>query len=81
MERMPKRAPRSGRASVLIFTTSQRPAFARATFSSSGATMRHGPHQGAQKSTTTGRGEAARSALHCAAFWMSSGTFGAARSA
>jgi hypothetical protein len=39
---------------VLIFTTSARPRIARATFSSSGATMRHGPHHGAQKSMTTG---------------------------
>jgi hypothetical protein len=44
----------AGRSSVLTFATIQRPAPSRATFSSSGATILHGPHHGAQKSTSTG---------------------------
>ena len=41
-------------SSVFTLTTSSLPACRAATFCSSGATMRHGPHHGAQKSTTTG---------------------------
>ena len=48
INRMPKRSPRSLSTSVLTLTTSSRPACRAATFSSSGATMRHGPHHGAQ---------------------------------
>src|ERR687891_299844 len=47
-------AATSVRRSVSTFTTSHRPACAFATFSTSGATMRHGPHHAAQKSTTSG---------------------------
>src|SRR5262245_64184827 len=54
IERMRKRSPSSGNASVLTLTTTKRPAFDAATFASSGATIRQGPHHGAQKSTTTG---------------------------
>jgi hypothetical protein len=35
-------------------TTFSRPAFSRPNCSTSGETIRHGPHQGAQKSTSTG---------------------------
>jgi hypothetical protein len=35
--------------------TSHEPETSRATFAISGATMRHGPHHGAQKSTSTGK--------------------------
>ena len=56
IERMRKRSPSSGRPSVLTLITSARPAMLRAAVSSSGAIMRHGPHHGAQKSTTTGTG-------------------------
>src|SRR6187431_1503729 len=59
---MPKRLPRLGNASVLTLATIQRPAFAAATRAISGATARHGPHHGAQKSTITGRWESRMSA-------------------
>jgi len=54
---MSKRCATAGRASVSTLATSNRSARSRASFSISGATMRHGPHQAAQKSTSTGRGE------------------------
>src|SRR5262245_10530241 len=54
IERIWKRSPSSGTASVLTLTINQRPAFDCATFTSSGATIRQGPHHGAQKSTTIG---------------------------
>jgi hypothetical protein len=43
-----------GLASTSSFRTSTVPAYFAASFSISGATMRHGPHHSAQKSTTTG---------------------------
>src|SRR5438045_1925527 len=39
---------------MLSLTTFRRPARACASFSSAGVTILHGPHQGAQKSITTG---------------------------
>src|SRR5437867_13252975 len=36
------------------FTSKNLPAYSFASFSSSGPNCRHGPHHGAQKSTTTG---------------------------
>jgi hypothetical protein len=48
IDRMPKRSPSSDTASVFTLTTSRRPACRSAIFSNSGATMRHGPHHGAQ---------------------------------
>src|SRR5579863_3634282 len=47
---------RLGFSSVLSFTNLALPVFAAATFSTIGLSMRHGPHQGAQKSTSTGCG-------------------------
>ena len=44
----------------------QRPPRCRAISSSAGATARHGPHQGAQKSTSTGIGESSTTARHVA---------------
>src|ERR1035437_2177203 len=44
-----------GLASTSILTTSIESPYFWASFSSSGATIRHGPHQAAQKSTITGR--------------------------
>src|SRR5512139_3362097 len=44
----------SGFSSVFTFATSTLPAFSLAIFSNAGATILHGPHQGAQKSTITG---------------------------
>ena len=50
----PKRCARSGCLSVSTLSTSALPARSRATAATSGAAMRHGPHQAAQKSTRTG---------------------------
>src|SRR4030067_434569 len=44
-------------SSVLTLLTSSRPVYSLASFSRVGATIRHGPHQGAQKSTITGIGD------------------------
>src|SRR5262249_51050512 len=43
-----------GFSSVLILTRRILPAFSLTTFSMVGESARHGPHQGAQKSTSTG---------------------------
>ncbi|MBM2844019.1 MAG: hypothetical protein HW404_1856, partial [Anaerolineales bacterium] len=43
-----------GFSSVLTLATSSRPAYSAASLSSTGATIRHGEHHGAQKSTMTG---------------------------
>ena len=48
------------------FTTSHSPACAAATFSTSGATMRQGPHHAAQKSTTSGMALLLAAALNAA---------------
>src|SRR6187401_3539293 len=74
---MPKRSPRAGRASVLTLATIHRPAFAAATRAISGATARHGPHHGAQKSTITGRCESRMSASNDPAEDTSTGSAGA----
>ena len=42
-----------GLSSTLTLTTLTLPAYLSARRSSTGATMRHGPHQGAQRSTST----------------------------
>jgi hypothetical protein len=73
---MLKRPPRSGSASVLTLTTKYRPAFDRATFSNSGATMRQGPHHGAQKSTMTGSGDPLTSASKAVVVGASAGSPG-----
>lgn len=44
----------SGFSSELTFTTLTLPAYWAPTFSRIGVSARHGPHQGAQKSITTG---------------------------
>src|SRR5215208_4827778 len=44
----------AGFASTSTLTTSTDPSYFCASRSSSGETIRHGPHQAAQKSTTTG---------------------------
>ena len=51
---MPKVCDSSGLSSELTLTSLTRPLNDSATFSIVGASARHGPHQGAQKSTTTG---------------------------
>lgn len=48
------RRARSGCASVSTFSTTALPASSVAARCTSGATMRHGPHHSAQKSTSTG---------------------------
>src|SRR5438477_172150 len=52
-----KRRARLCTFSVFTFATSHFPAPSRATLLSSGATILHGPHHGAQKSTNTGRAD------------------------
>src|SRR5688500_1148212 len=57
MERIPNIPDTCGNSSVFNLATRRRPPVIPATFSTSGATIRHGPHQGAQKSTSTGTDE------------------------
>lgn len=54
MPRMPYCWERLGLRSELTLTRRQPEPFSRASLSNVGPRMRHGPHQGAQKSTTTG---------------------------
>src|SRR5580700_6138852 len=54
MDCTPKRCWSLGESSTLTFTSLRRPAMSVATCASAGLTMRHGPHQGAHRSTTTG---------------------------
>ena len=54
IERMLNACDSSGFSSELTLTSLTRPPKASATLSSVGPSARHGPHQGAQKSTTTG---------------------------
>src|SRR4051794_33877285 len=51
---IPNACDSRGLASTSTFTTSTTPSYLAASFSISGATILHGPHQVAQKSTTTG---------------------------
>jgi len=50
----PKRAAACGFSSMFSLTALSRPAHSVASASTTGATARQGPHQGAQKSTRTG---------------------------
>src|SRR6476619_1360640 len=54
MERTLNRLESSGFSSELTFASRNRPEYSVASFSRIGPSARHGPHQGAQKSTTTG---------------------------
>src|SRR3981081_2522692 len=54
MPRVPKRCERFGALSVLTLTSLTLPGMSLAICSTTGETTRHGPHQGAQKSTSTG---------------------------
>src|SRR5919108_769360 len=54
MELARKRAPSAGSSSTLTLTTFRRPAWRSKRLSSPGAIIRHGPHHGAHRSTTTG---------------------------
>eukprot|EP00218_Dolichomastix_sp_CCMP3274_P003605 CAMPEP_0170162414 /NCGR_PEP_ID=MMETSP0033_2-20121228/77081_1 /TAXON_ID=195969 /ORGANISM="Dolichomastix tenuilepis, Strain CCMP3274" /LENGTH=254 /DNA_ID=CAMNT_0010400039 /DNA_START=387 /DNA_END=1151 /DNA_ORIENTATION=+ len=56
MLRMPYSVAMPGDSSVLSFTALSLPAYSVDSSSMSGAIMRHGPHHGAQKSTSTGMG-------------------------
>src|SRR6187200_2557741 len=51
---IPNACDRRGLASTSTLTTSTVPSYLAASFSISGATILQGPHQVAQKSTTTG---------------------------
>ena len=55
MARTPNRSWIWGALSTLTLTSLTRPASVAATSSRAGLTMRHGPHHGAHRSTTTGR--------------------------
>jgi hypothetical protein len=57
MLRMPKREAVQGASSVLSFASCTPGSSTPAASSKAGAIMRHGPHQGAQKSTTMGRSD------------------------
>src|SRR5688572_4578736 len=76
IELMRKRSPSSGTASVSTLTTRAWPDLWRATLSTSGAIMWHGPHHGAQKSTSTGTGDWAMSASNAAVLATSTGLAG-----
>jgi len=54
MPRMPNEAAACGCISVLTLTSRARPFIAPAALENSGPIVRQGPHQGAQKSTTSG---------------------------
>ena len=62
MARTPNRSATSGSVLVFTFATTSSPTRRFAISSSSGPTMRHGPHHAAQKSTRTGTGEPSISA-------------------
>src|SRR6266581_1133535 len=53
---MPERWATAGCSSTLSLPTVRRPAYWVAISSTTGPTRRHGPHQGAQKSISTGPG-------------------------
>src|SRR5205823_1386386 len=74
---MRKRRARFCASSVLTFATTHLPAPSCATLFSSGATILHGPHHGAQKSTNTGRAERAVKASNARSFGTSIGSPGA----
>ena len=59
-------------ASMSIFTSFTRPPAARTTFSSVGVSCLHGPHQVAQKSTTTGTVREASMTSRMKVFWSPS---------
>ena len=56
MERMPYSVATLGLSSVLSLSARNLSPYSLEISSMSGAIMRHGPHQGAQKSTSTGTG-------------------------
>src|SRR3954469_23910663 len=74
--RIPKRADGPGASSVLSLVTSQRPPASAATLANSGATILHGPHHAAQKSTTTGRADRAVRASKAASSGITIGSAG-----
>ena len=53
----------AGLSSVFNLTILTRPAYSEANWSIMGATIRQGPHQGAQQSTRTGPGKESTSSL------------------
>src|SRR5438105_2580925 len=63
---MPNRCERLGAVSVLILTSFSRPGLCCAICSTIGETTRQGPHQGAQKSISTGRALSSTTAAYSA---------------
>src|SRR5262245_14256456 len=61
-----KRAAVAGFSSTFSFATRTRPAISAASSSIAGAIIRHGPHQGAHRSSNTGSGERSTSAANVA---------------
>lgn len=68
-----KRWASNGKPSVFIFATTNLPPLREATRETSGAIILHGPHQSAQKSTSTGNGELSNSDSNAASSSMSIG--------
>ncbi len=60
MERTPNAAAICGSSSMLTLATVRRPSYSCATWWSTGATARHGPHRGTQKSISMGRARRGR---------------------
>ena len=54
MDRIPNSAERAGASSILTLAMAYFPWASLATWSRRGLSRRHGPHHGAQKSTSTG---------------------------
>ena len=66
MLRTPKRAAVAGFSSTSSLATRTRPAISFASSSTTGATIRHGPHHAAHMSSRTGSGERSTSAANVA---------------
>src|SRR5262249_46362519 len=71
MLRRLKRAAVAGFSSTLSFVTRTRPAISAASSAITGAIIRHGPHHGAQASTSTGSGERSTSEAKVASLTVS----------
>lgn len=75
---MPRDPDAAGASSAFSFTTFIVPANRAAVSATTGATIRHGPHQGAQTSTSTGSFESSTlrkessvaSTIHGSAAWQ-----------
>ena len=72
--------PRLGNSSVFTLATTKWPAVSFATLTISGATILHGPHHGAQKSTSTGKADRLVSASKTRSLLRSIGSRGGCNS-